>query len=102
MIKITLKSQNGEFVSLEAKGHAGSGPYGHDLVCAAISAVILGGLNALKDDESSYSVKVEEGHTLLERNKTLSEHDTIVIETIVKQIESIAESHPDNVKLERK
>jgi uncharacterized protein YsxB (DUF464 family) len=47
MITILLKETDGHFVSLEAKGHANSAPYGADLVCAAVSAVILGGFNAL-------------------------------------------------------
>ena len=49
MTKITVRySDTGEFVSLHSVGHANSGDYGKDIVCAAISAVILGGINALK------------------------------------------------------
>jgi uncharacterized protein YsxB (DUF464 family) len=48
MISIVLKETDGHFVSLEAKGHANTAPYGADLVCAAVSAVLLGGFNALK------------------------------------------------------
>lgn len=102
MIKVTLLVMDKGFVSLEAKGHADSAPYGQDLICAAISAIILGGFNALDDDSASYDVEAKPGHAYLKSLKTPSQHDPIVLETIVKQIESVAASYPDNVKLERK
>lgn len=102
MISVTFVEKNGKFISLEVKGHAGSGPYGHDLVCAAVSGILLGGLNNLQDGYQNYKSEVKEGHVYLEALKEVSEHDYIVLETIEKQIESVASSYPKNVKLERK
>ena len=45
MIRITR--QGGTFVTLE--GHAGSDVYGRDLVCAAVSALVLTLAEAVKD-----------------------------------------------------
>ena len=102
MIHITFIDKNGKFYSLEVKGHAGSGPYGHDLVCAAVSAIVLGGLNNLQDGDNQYKSEVKEGYVYLETLKEVSIHDEIVLETIEKQIESVATSYPKNAKLERK
>jgi uncharacterized protein len=101
MITILLKEKDGHFVSLEAKGHANSAPYGADLVCAAVSAVILGGFNALEED-AAYEAKEKEGYASLLAKKVPSPHDEIVLSTIISQIASIATSHPEAVKLERK
>lgn len=102
MIKITvLTSSSSSFVSLEAKGHANSAPEGEDLVCSAVSAVILGGFNALQD-EKNYEAKANKGYACLRAEKAPNEHDAVVIETIVIQLESIASSYPQNVALERK
>lgn len=38
MIRLTSKS-NGDQIKLTVSGHAGAGPYGYDLVCAAVSAL---------------------------------------------------------------
>ena len=100
MITILLKEKDGHFVSLEAKGHANSAPYGADLVCAAVSAVILGGFNALEED--AFLAKADEGYALLQAKKVPSEHDEIVLSTIITQLTSLAESHPESVRLERK
>lgn len=102
MIHIIFVDENNEIKSFEVKGHAGSGPYGHDLVCSAVSSIILGGLNNLRDGDDHYKIEVKEGYVCLETLKEVSEHDQIVLETIEKQIESVAVSYPKNAKLERK
>jgi uncharacterized protein YsxB (DUF464 family) len=51
MIKVLITHKtDGSFVSLEAKGHANSAPKGEDLVCAAVSGIVLGGLNSPTDE----------------------------------------------------
>lgn len=47
MINVTLHRVQGEISGFEISGHAESGPYGHDLVCAAVSAVSFGAVNSL-------------------------------------------------------
>jgi uncharacterized protein YsxB (DUF464 family) len=102
MIKVTLQTQNSTFVSLEAKGHADSAPYGQDLVCASISAIILGGSMPYREMRKDYEVKVEAGYAYLKSSNAPNAHDAVVLETIVTQIESVASSYPKNVALERK
>lgn len=46
MIKATVFRSQNEITAFEITGHAGSGPYGFDLVCAAVSAVSIGTVNA--------------------------------------------------------
>lgn len=102
MIRIALLTHNGSFASLEVKGHANSAPKGEDLVCSAVSAIVLGGLSALTDGDDAYEVAVEEGHVRLLAKRQPSEHDETVIFTIVTQLESVARDHPSHAKLERK
>ena len=100
MIKVVYQSlAKGGFI-LTSKGHADSGEEGHDLVCAAISAILLGGVNNLKDEGYEVSLP-KKGDFTLRLGKPTSEHDNIVIETILRQIECVSEDHPSNVTLER-
>ncbi|TQS74679.1 ribosomal-processing cysteine protease Prp [Ornithinibacillus gellani] len=49
MIKVEVR-YNGRYVeAFEISGHAKSGPYGYDLVCAAVSAVSFGAVNAVAE-----------------------------------------------------
>ncbi|MFC7060767.1 ribosomal-processing cysteine protease Prp [Halobacillus seohaensis] len=47
MISVSMYRSQGEITGFELTGHAESGPYGHDLVCAAVSAVSFGAVNSL-------------------------------------------------------
>lgn len=47
MIKAVLFRKQGSLRGFEISGHAESGPYGHDLVCAAVSAVSIGTVHAV-------------------------------------------------------
>ena len=98
MIKVKISKAGATFNSLEVKGHAGSGPYGHDLVCAAVSAVITGGLNNLKAPQN-YDIELKEGYSLIKANKEVSAHDAVVIETIICGLKTIAEDNGDFITI---
>lgn len=42
MVTITFLNESGKCTGLEASGHAGYGPEGSDIVCAAVSALVQG------------------------------------------------------------
>jgi|SRR5690625_1119998 len=48
MITVTIeRGKNKQIHSFTVSGHANSGPYGYDLVCAGVSAVTFGTVNAI-------------------------------------------------------
>ena len=99
MIKVTIShASNGQVNFLEIKGHADSAPYGRDLVCAAVSAVITGGFNNLKNIKD-YQIKLDEGHALFKSNVTLDAHDEAVIETIICGLNTIREEDPEFIQV---
>lgn len=98
MIKIKIKYIDQKFASLKVSGHANSDEYGKDLVCAAVSATLTGGFNALRNPKD-FKIILEEGNALLEANKIISDHDEVVIETIVTGLKSIEENDPKFVKV---
>ena len=98
MIKVSISKKEDNFLSLTVTGHAGSAEYGHDLVCAAVSAIVTGGFNNLSDIKS-FKVKLEEGDASLEAIKEVNPHDKVVIETIISGLKTIAETNPKFVKI---
>lgn len=48
MVTVEFKRKQGRIVSFTLSGHANFGPYGHDLVCAGVSAVSFGTVNAVE------------------------------------------------------
>ncbi|WP_374696804.1 ribosomal-processing cysteine protease Prp [Spiroplasma endosymbiont of Polydrusus formosus] len=47
MIKIIITKNEQKIKKIEITGHAKSAEYGKDLVCAAITGIVTGGLNAI-------------------------------------------------------
>lgn len=48
MITMHVHRKEGYIIAIELNGHANSGPYGYDLVCAGVSAVTFGAVNAIE------------------------------------------------------
>ena len=99
MIKVKIgHASNNQVNFLEVTGHANSAPYGKDLICAAVSAVITGGFNNLKHHKE-YELKLDEGYALFKSNIQLDAHDEVVIETIICGLNTIQESNPKFVEV---
>ncbi|GEK87980.1 ribosomal-processing cysteine protease Prp [Alkalibacterium putridalgicola] len=49
MIDIQFRRKGSNFMSVEMSGHAEAGPYGYDVVCAAVSALSIGTVNSLSE-----------------------------------------------------
>lgn len=64
MIYAHFNYKNGQVMNYSLSGHAESGPYGHDLVCAAVSALTIGtanNLSRLAEIEPEMDANQEEG-----------------------------------------
>ena len=99
MIKVKIgHASNNQVNFLEVKGHSNSAPYGQDLVCAEVSAVITGGFNNLKNHKD-YELKLDEGYALFKASSELDAHDETVIETIVCGLKTICETNPKFIEI---
>lgn len=91
MIEATMyKSSNDELYSFKITGHAESGPYGHDLVCSAVSALSISTVNSLEslagikphiqtnEDESGYL------HVFIE--KDLKDERHLIAQTLMQHL----------------
>ena len=107
MVKVTiLLNKKNKKVGFVASGHAESGPKGHDLVCAAISAIVTGGINAIKH-RGMFEISLYTGFAKIKPwpwkiDSRINTHDRIVIETMIEQLQTIAESYPKNLTITNK
>lgn len=100
MIKVKIIYKNKKFESLEVSGHANFAPSGSDLVCSAVSAVLTGGFNNIKD-ENSLSLKLDNGYASITSKGEITKHDEIVIETIIVSLKTIEESYPKFIEIKQ-
>ena len=89
MIKVEIDYQGKSIQSLKVKGHANSGPFGKDMVCAATTIMLTGAANALEDDAENFDVELEEGYASFTPKGPISEHDKVVLETLILQLKTL-------------
>jgi hypothetical protein len=94
MIKVKAVIPDGKFESLRVKGHADFAPHGQDLVCAGVSAIVIGGINSLKYPES-FDIFQESGLVVikLKPKENITNYDAVVINTMLIQLETIEQSY---------
>ena len=99
MIKVKIgHASNNQVNFLEVRGHANSAPHGEDLVCAAVSGILGGGFNNLRNHKD-YELKLDEGYALFKSDSPLDAHDEVVIETIVCGLNTICEGNPKFIEI---
>ncbi|MCH3976239.1 MAG: ribosomal-processing cysteine protease Prp [Bacilli bacterium] len=101
MIRVNAHFLDNQINYIEITGHAGSGEYGHDLVCAGVSAITIGCLNSLNKPDS-YQIVVEEGYVLVKEKSVPEPHDIIVLETMYRALKSVAKNEADYVKVRKR
>lgn len=102
MIKVSITRKEKLIKNITVSGHADSGPYGHDLVCAAVSAVTIGMLNMLNEtkyvSKEMYQYEIKDGYVaieVLESNRDFQ----LILETLEMNLDSIKYSYSKYIKI---
>ena len=65
MIEVSrIKNQQGNTIGFQCKGHAGFARHGKDIVCAAVSALVVNTVNSIEEfteDKFSYAQEEKSG-----------------------------------------
>lgn len=102
MIKVAVSRCNGSIISIEVTGHAFDGEYGNDVVCAGVSSVVIGLLNAI-DELASGSCQIDKDSetariSIIVTSKSSKITQTI-LETGIIQLKTIKHSYPKRIKI---
>ena len=108
MIKVAVVYEQGRIRSFTLSGHAESGPYGHDLVCSAVSAVAFGAVNAvlaLADADLAIDQGEEGGYlsVALQGSFTGSEMEKaqLLLEGMIVSLETIERDYGSFLKINK-
>lgn len=97
MIQITVK-RNTYIESIEVKGHANSGPYGEDLVCAIISGITTGLANALYEMIDEENIILKQGYAKICITQPSTYSDTICT-TALYMYQTAQEVNKDYIRI---
>lgn len=98
MITVQVTYHQHQLTTLHISGHALFANVGQDIVCAGVSSIVFGGLNALEQlfpEDSKLQVL---DNAISMHNPTPSA--TIVLQVIFIQLQTIAESYPQYLRIQ--
>ncbi|MBQ1899388.1 MAG: ribosomal-processing cysteine protease Prp [Erysipelotrichaceae bacterium] len=101
MIKAIFQADEDRYISLDVSGHAEYGEYGKDLICAAVSSIMFGFMNAIDDLEEDVKITQSENRiTVVDHSGSEKVND--YFELVIMQLKTIEASYGDFIKVERK
>ena len=100
MIKIQINKTNNKYSSLLVSGHSNYDEHGKDIVCAGVSAVVTGGLNALIiENKNKISYRVNDGYVNVDVLDIDDDKLQLIMDVIVVQLKTIEESYKKYIKI---
>ena len=106
MIRIRLTHDDeGRWLGFDASGHARTAPHGHDIVCAAVSALLqstLLGLTEVVGADVSASKRSGRLTCLLSDASAGAEGPRVLLETLRLSLRQIVAQYPTFVSVEEK
>ena len=106
MTKIVFFRKNGVYYGFKEEGHTGYAEAGHDIVCAAVSALTQSTLNGLRSvlkapvmfdiDDRSASLEAE---LTPEATGEQVEQAQLLLVTLLEGLQAIERSYPRNVRI---
>lgn len=100
MVKITYFYKNNSIDEVTIVGHANYSQLGTDIVCASISAIVIGTLNAL-DEMESKTIKVISNTSGLVKVKviTTTNNNQVILKTMLWQLKTINAQYMKYLKI---
>ncbi len=92
MISLTSRN-NGDQIRIRVSGHAGAGPHGYDLVCAAVSALT----QSLEINAERAEALDEAG--LSEVNIPYCITNLVLYKSYLRSMRVLADQYPDNISI---
>ena len=100
MIKVKINKTNNKYSSLIVSGHSNYDEHGKDIVCAGVSAIVVGGLNALTiENKKKIFAKVDDGYVNIDVLDLNDDKLQLIIDVMVIQLKSIEESYKKYIKI---
>jgi hypothetical protein len=100
MIHVTIRRKHQRIYVFKVTGHALSAPYGEDLVCAGVSAIVTGAANAF--DPKGIRIHLQEGKADFQVDDVENSHHQTILELMKIQLQTIVESNPKYIQMNEK
>ena len=98
MIQIEVKRHKDTILAMQIKNHAGYDEKGKDLVCAGVSCIAIGALNAIDQNGDVCDLIMKEAYVSIDV-KLPEDHDTqVMLEMLRIQLITMQEAYPSYIQ----
>ena len=101
MITALYEADKDHYLSIDVSGHAEFGEYGKDLVCASVSSIMFGFMNALDVLDEDVEIRQSENRIIIINHSGSKQVDDYY-ELVLVQLKTLEESYGDFIQVERK
>ena len=101
MINVKIKQHKDVVNEIQIKGHANYAEHGKDLVCASVSSISVGLLNAINEKKHKVDMKMDDS---LINIKVLDIDNTdlqLMLYVAIIQLKTIEESYSNYIRIEK-
>ncbi len=101
MIKASFIKKNGKFVNFRVSGHSGYSEQGSDIVCAAVSSMVMLVINTATEDFGvKASVIIEEENAVIDFTPdNADERAHLIISGLLRELKALENDFPKNVSV---
>jgi Predicted ribosomal protein len=103
MVKVSFLKKENKINQVIIKGHANFDVLGQDLVCAAVSSIAVGGINAIGEyfgrNSDKFKYDMNDGYINLEIYDINQNDIQVILETLYFQLKTIEESYSKYIKI---
>ncbi len=95
MIEVKFKEDDhGNLLSFEITGHAGYGVEGEDIICAAVSVLVINTVNSLETfTDDQFEVQEDDGYVSFHFTAPVTERGTLLMDSLILGLTEIEHSY---------
>ena len=98
MISVVITKQNNKYCSISLDGHANFAEHGQDIVCAAVSALVINTFNSIEqftEDNFLCEAAEEDGHLVMTFPEDVSDKSQLLLDAMLLGLENIQQQYGD-------
>ena len=98
MISVVISRHNNKYVSVSLDGHAGFADHGQDIVCSAVSVLVINTFNSIErftDDAFNCEAAEDGGHMMMSFSEGVSDESELLLNSMLLGLEEIHRQYGD-------
>ncbi|MGI6072034.1 MAG: ribosomal-processing cysteine protease Prp [Lachnospiraceae bacterium] len=102
MIRVSIYKKSGLYEGFAVTGHSGYNEFGKDIICAAVSALVINTVNSIENfTEDAFELTSDEEQGMIEvRFKSEPGHDSrLLLDSMVQGLEGVRKESKDYIEI---